>query len=134
MAFSSVAANYQDQVGLLDVADRPGIAAIANRAKEAGGRGGLAITRAVVHIIRANDRARQFLHQVAFFVRTLRRRDKSQRIGARSRFDFSETPRYEIERLIPGGFAELSVFANQRGSQAIFAVHKSPAEFAFDAR
>src|ERR1039458_2791732 len=133
MAFRSIAADDDDKIGLLDVVDRSGIAAVSNGAKQADSCRRLAVTRAVVHVIGADDGAGELLHQVAFFVGAFRRRDEGERIGPGGGFDLSESARNQGQRLVPGGFAELSIFANQWAGEAIVAVDESPAEFAFDA-
>ena len=115
--------------GLLDVVDRSGIASITNGAPQADSRGSLAVPRAIIHVICADNCTGQLLHQVAFFVGALRRRNEGERIGPACGFDLRESARDEGERFVPGGFAELSVFANQRTGEAVFAVRKSPAEF-----
>ena len=90
MAFRGVAADDEDQVGLLDIGDGAGIAAVADGAKQPDGCRGLAIARAVVHVVGADHGARELLHQIALFVGALRGRDEGERIGAGSGLDFSE--------------------------------------------
>src|SRR5271155_649494 len=128
MTFRGVAADNDDQFSLLDVADRSGIAAIADGAKKSDRRRSLAVTRAVIHIIGADNSAGQLLHQIALFVGALGRRDEGERIGAGGGLDFRESARNERESFVPGSLAELSVLANQRGGEAVFAVDESPAE------
>ena len=87
MALGRVAADDEHQVGLLDVRDRARIAAVADRAEQAHGRRRLAVARAVVDVVGADDRAGQLLHQVALFVRALRRGDESDGVRAARRLD-----------------------------------------------
>ncbi len=69
MAFGRVASDNEHQARVLDVLDGTGIAAVTDRAPETHGRRRLAVTRAVVHVVRANHGARQLLHEIAFFIR-----------------------------------------------------------------
>ena len=107
MALGGVAADDEDQVGLLDVGDGAGIAAIADGAEKPGGGGRLAVARAVIHVVGADDGAGQLLHQVALFIGALGRGDEGERIGAVGGFDLGESAGDQRERFVPGGFAEV---------------------------
>ena len=133
MALGRVAADDDDEARLLDVLDGAGIAAVAHGAEKPGGRGRLAIARTVIHIVGPDHRARQLLHQVAFLVRALRRRDERERIGTIRAFDLGEAARHQVESLIPRRFSEFVVFTNQRLGQAIGTVDIVPPELALDA-
>ena len=128
-----VAADDDHQCRLLDVGDRARIAAVAHGSEEAGGRRSLAIPRAVIHVVGADDRPRQLLHQIAFFVRALRRRDERQCVRPVLRLDLAEAPRHQIQCLIPARLAETVALANQRLGQPVRTVHIVPSELALDA-
>ena len=69
MALGGIAADDQHQSCLLNIGDRTRVAAVANCAEEPRGGRRLAVARAVIHVIGADHRAGQLLHQIAFFVR-----------------------------------------------------------------
>ena len=71
MALRGIAPDNEHQPGLFDVTNGAGIATIAHGAKETRGCGRLAVAGAVIHVIGPNNRARELLHQIAFFIRTL---------------------------------------------------------------
>ena len=95
MALGGIAADDQHQLGLLDVGNRAGIATIANRSQQPRSCRGLAVARAVIHVIGADHGAGQLLHQVAFFVGALRRRDERQRIRPVRCLDFGKPARHQ---------------------------------------
>ena len=72
VALCRVAADDEDQIGLLDIGDRARIAAITHGAEQAHGRGRLAVAGTIVHVVGTDEDSRQFLQEVALFVRTLR--------------------------------------------------------------
>ena len=82
MALRRVAADDQDEPGVLDVPDGAGVAAVADGAEQAPRGGRLAIAGAIVHVVRADDGARQLLHEVAFLIGAFRGGDERQRVGA----------------------------------------------------
>ena len=82
MTLRRIAANDEHQVGLLHVGDGTRVAAVAHGAEQTRGRRRLAVAGTVVDIVRADHGPRQFLHQIAFFIRALGRRD--EREGVRS--------------------------------------------------
>ena len=71
MAFGCIAPDDHHKPRLLDIGDGAGVAAIPNRAKQPRCRGRLAVARAVIHVIGADNCASQLLHQIAFFIGTL---------------------------------------------------------------
>src|SRR5437899_6368926 len=133
MTLRRVAADDNDQVSLLDVADRTGIAAVPHRSEQASGRRSLAVPRAVVHVVGADHGPSQLLHQIAFLVGAFGRADKAEGVRAILRFDFREACRNKVQRLIPAGFAEAVALADQRRSEAVLAVNEVPGEFSLDA-
>src|SRR5713101_8683545 len=73
MTLRRIATNDENKVSLLHVGDGTGIATIADSAEQTLRRRRLAVARAVVNIVGPDDGSRQFLHQIAFFIRTLGR-------------------------------------------------------------
>ena len=113
MALRRVAADDHHKVGLLDIRDRTGIAAVAHRSEKTGGCRRLAVTRAVVHVVGAGHRASQLLHQVTFFVGAFGGGDEGECVRGIVRFDFGEASGDQVQRLIPAGFTEVVPFADQ---------------------
>ncbi len=72
MALCRVAADHEDQCGLCNIFNRTGVATVSHCAEEAHCRGRLTIPRAVIDVVRADDGARELLHQIAVFVGGLR--------------------------------------------------------------
>ena len=114
VALGRIAADDQDQAGILDVPDRSGIAAITNGAEQTHRGGRLAIARAIIHVVRADDRPRQFLHQVALLIGAFRRGDEGQRVGSVFGLDLGKTARHQREGFLPGGLAKRVALADQR--------------------
>ena len=138
MAFRGVRTDDDDQVGIFNVGDGTGVAAVADGALQSHGGRGLAVARAVVDVVGADDRARQLLHQVALFVGAFRRGDEGQRIGSMTFLDFGEGLGDQGQGFVPGGFAKGGAVvgrldANQRRDQPVFRIDKVPCELAFDA-
>ena len=133
MALRRVAADDHHQAGLLDILDRTRIAAVADRAEQSRRRRRLAVARAVIDVVRADHRARQLLHQIAFFVGAFRRGDERERVRPVRGFDLGEALGDQVERLVPRGLAKLVALADQRLRQPVGAVDEIPAELAFDA-
>ena len=78
VTLGGVGADNHDQTCLSNIGDRAGVAAITHRPEQALGGRRLAIARAVIDVMRANDRRAQFLHQVTLLVCTFGRGDKAQ--------------------------------------------------------
>ena len=133
MALGSIAAYNQHQVGLLDIGNRSGIAAIAHSAPQTRRGGRLAIARAVIDVVSADNRARQFLHEERLFVGALGRGDERERVRPVRRLDFAEAPRHQVERFVPTRLAEAVAFADQRSGQPIGTIDEIPREFSLHA-
>ncbi len=133
MALCRVAADDNHQIGLFDVRDRTGIAAVAHRSEQAGGRRSLAVPRAVVHVVRADHGPSQLPHQVAFLVGAFGRADKAEGVRAILLFDLRKARRYKVQRLIPAGLTEAIALADQRRGESVLAVGEVPRELALDA-
>ena len=114
MTLCRVAADDHNQVRLFNIRDRTRISAVAHGPKQAGGRRRLAVPRTVIHVVRADHRPGQFLHQIAFFVGAFGRGDEPQRVRAMRRFDLREAAGDKVQRLLPPGLAEVVAFADQR--------------------
>jgi hypothetical protein len=61
----------------------------------------------VVDVVGAEAGADQLLDEVGLFVRTLRRAESGQRAAAVAITDAAEAGRGALQRLLPGGFAEV---------------------------
>ena len=134
MALGGVAADDEDEAGLLDVGDGAGIAAVADGAREAHGGRGLAVARAVVDVVGADDGARQLLHQVALFVGALGGGDEGRARRGRGSFLISvNLSAMRVRGFVPGGLAEGVAFADERGGEAVVGVDEVPGELALDA-
>jgi hypothetical protein len=64
-------------------------------------------------MIRSDDGTGHFLQEVILFVRTFGRGQKGDTVGPLLLFDLLETGSHQVEYLIPGGFAELSILFDQ---------------------
>ncbi len=69
MALSGIAADNQHQSRLLKIGDRSGVTTISNGSEESHGGWRLAVARTVIHVVGADHRAGQLLHQIALFIR-----------------------------------------------------------------
>ena len=67
----------------------------------------MAQPRAVIDIVRAEAGAHQLLKQIGLLVRAFGGTETGQRLGALLVADLDETFRGDIERLLPGSFAEV---------------------------
>src|SRR6266404_5781950 len=80
MTLRGIAPDDEYKVSFVHIGNRARIAAIADSAEQTHGRGSLAIARTIVDIVGANHGPGQLLHQITFFIRTLRRRNEPQGI------------------------------------------------------
>src|ERR1700751_4416721 len=128
VSFRRIAADDQDEAGVLDVSNRSGVTSVTNRAKQAGGGGGLAIARAIIHVVCADDSARQFLHEVALLIGALRRGDKCERVRPVFGLDLGKAPRHQTEGFLPSRLPKLVAFTNQRLGQPVGTINKTPPE------
>src|SRR6202049_1531010 len=133
MTLRCVAANDENKVGLLHVGDGTRIAAVADSAEQTLGRRRLAVAGTIVDVVRANHASRQLLHEVAFLVRTLGRRDEVERGRAIVGFGLRESASDETECFVPAGLAKLVTLANQRSGQAVLAIDVTPAKLSLHA-
>ena len=133
MRLGRIAADDQNQTGILDVPDRSGIAAVTDGAEQTFRGGCLAVARAIIHVVRADDRARQLLHEVTFLVGAFRRGDEGKRIRSVLRLDLGETPRHQGQGFLPTCLAKLVAFADRVVSQPVAAVNEIPAKFSLHA-
>ncbi len=108
-----VAADDQNHAGILDVPDRSRIAAVTNGAEQTFGGGCLAVARAIVHVVRADDRARQLLHEITFLVGAFRGRDEGERIRSVLRLDLGELLRHQGQGFLPTCLAKLVAFTDE---------------------
>src|SRR6185436_1681855 len=99
-------------------------------------RRGVAEPRAVIDIVGAEAGTYQLLEQIRLFVRALGRAKSGQRVRPVAVADFLGTAGGTVERLVPGGFAEMrprvrrvdefvrhlryAVFADHRLEQALW--------------
>src|SRR5438270_4996000 len=76
MTFRCITSDDEYEVCLPHIGDRAGVAAISNGTEEPNSCRRLAVSGTIVNIVCSDHSSGQLLHQVAFFVCTLRRRDK----------------------------------------------------------
>src|SRR5262249_44801250 len=133
MALGGVAPDDDDQGGLLDVGDRPGVAAVADGPEQARGRRRLAVARAVVDVVGADHRTRQLLHQVALLVGALRGGDETDRVRTMGGLHVAQALRHQVERLVPAGTPEDVALADERRPEPVAAVDVVPGELALHA-
>ena len=91
MTLGRIAADDYHQARVLDVMDRPRIAAVAHRAPKTSGGRRLAITGTIVDVISAYHRASQLLHQVTLFIGAFGRGNERERVRTGPCSDFGET-------------------------------------------
>ena len=89
---------------------------------------------AVIHIIRAENRTHELLHNVVIFVGRLCGAQTGQRVGPVFAFDPGKSLCYEIDGLLPSGFLQFAVFSDKGVGQPIVLPHKIHAESSFDTR
>ena len=132
MALRSVTADNEHQIRLRYVCDRAGVSAITDGTKQTYCCRCLAIARAVVDIVCSDYGPGQLLHQIAFFIGALRRRDKPDRVWSILGFDLGQALSNQAERFVPTGFAKFVALSNERLRQPVSAVDMVPGEFSFD--
>ena len=93
MRLRGVAADDDDQLRLFDIGDRTGVAAIADGAPQALRGWRLAVARAVVGVVGADNSARELLHEVTVLIGALRRGDDADGVGPVLGFDRGQPPR-----------------------------------------
>src|SRR5581483_4409527 len=144
-----IGADDDDDVGVLALVEGRRHRARADAFQERRHRRGVAQPRAVVDIVGAEAGAHQLLEQVGLFVRALGRAEAGERLGAVAVADGLEAGGGAVERLLPGGLAEMrprigrvdklvrhlghAVLADHRLQQALRIADIVEAEAAFDA-
>src|SRR6266853_5815412 len=68
MGLGGVTADNDDETGIFDVLNGAGIPTIPYRTEETHRSRGLAITGTIVHVVRADHRTGQLLHEIAFLI------------------------------------------------------------------
>jgi len=101
MILGRIASDHQDQACFFDIGDGAGVTAVAYGALQPHGCGVLAVARAVVDVVGADDGAGELLHEEALFVGALGRGYKAEGIGAVIVLDLGELLLDEVERFVP---------------------------------
>src|ERR1700737_1056910 len=78
MTFGCVAADNNHESRVFNVLERAGVATNSNSPEQTLCCRSLAVAGTIVHVVGANDSARQLLHQVALLIGAFRRGDKRQ--------------------------------------------------------
>ena len=130
-----VGANYHNHVGLLHRLEGLGTGRGAIGLAQAIPGGGVADACTGIHVVIAESRTHQFLHQVGFFVGATRRGDATDRILAMFGLDAPEFTGSVIDRFIPTHLAPrvADLVANHRFRDAVFVGGITPGKTAFDA-
>ncbi len=102
-----VRADHDDQLGILALVEGGGHRRRADAFEQRRHRRGVAEARAMVDVVGAEAGADQLLEQVRLFIRTLGGAEAGQRVGAVAVADCLEARSGTIERLFPGGLAEV---------------------------
>ena len=113
MALGRITADDQNHTGILDVPERSGITAVTNGAEQTFCGGRLAVARAIVHVVGADDRSRQLLHQITFLVGAFRRGDEGKRIRSVLRLDLGKMLRHQGQGLLPTCLAKFVAFTDE---------------------
>src|ERR1700719_4146534 len=113
MSLGRITADDQNQAGILDVPDGSRIAAITNGAEQTFGGGCLAVARAIIHVVGADDRTGQLLHEITFLVGAFRRGDEGKSIRSVLLLDLCESPRHQAEGFLPTGLAKFVSFSDE---------------------
>ncbi len=107
MVLVRVGADHHDDVGVLHSRERRRHRARADALHQRGDRGGVAQARAVVDVVGSKARAHQLLEQVGLLVRALGRAESGERVAAPGVANAPQALRRAVERLLPGGLAEM---------------------------
>ena len=102
-----VGADDDDDLGVQRRLEGRGDGAGVQPFHQRGHRGGVAQPGAVVHVVRAEAGAHQLLEQVGLFVRAFGRAEPGQRLRAVRFLDGAQAARGAVQRLLPGGLAEV---------------------------
>ena len=106
MVHRGVGANHQDEVGVLDIAHRVADRTRAHALEQGGHAGGVAQSRAVIHVVAAKAGAHQFLEQVGLFVAAFGRAKTGQRFAAVPVLQIFQAASGHRQRLFPSGGPE----------------------------
>ena len=128
-----VGADDQNHVGALDVVEGARAAGAPERLAERVRGGGVADTRAVVDVVRADGRAEDALHRVAVLVRRTRRREPGDRVRPVLGLDAEKLRGDAVERLLPGSDPERPALADERRRQAVARARELVREAALEA-
>jgi hypothetical protein len=91
-------------------------------------------TGAVVDVVSPDHRAKKFLHLVGILIDAARGTDSSYGIRTVLGDDLLELGHNQVQGLIPGSLAELTVLSDQRCPQTVMGVDKVISEAALDAQ
>ena len=149
MVLGRIGADDDDDVGILALVEGGGDRRRADRLEKRRNRGGVAQSRAVIDVVGAEAGAHEFLEEISLLVRGLGRAEAGERLRAIAIADRFQSRGGAVERLLPGGGAEMrpgiggidgvvgvlgyAVLANERLREAVRVAHIVEAEAAFDA-
>ena len=107
MVLGRIGTDDDDDVGILALVEGGGDGGRADRLQQGGDRGGVAEPGAVIDIVGAETGAHELLEQVGLLVRGLGRAETGERLGAVAIANFFQARGRAVERLLPGGGAEM---------------------------
>ena len=107
MIFRRVAAGNDDDIGVLAGGKGRRHGTGADALQQRYHRRGVTEARAVVHVVGAEARAHQLLHQIRLFVGSFRRSESGQSLGSVAVSNAFETRGGDVQRLFPARFPEV---------------------------
>ena len=123
----AVRADHEDDVGVLDILEGVRRGAGAEREREPRDGRSVADTRAVVDVVGLEGHPREFLHDVALFVRSPARDLEAEGVRPVLVADLRELRGDEIISLVPGSLDELAVLLDEGLCQTVGALDELPA-------
>ena len=107
MVHGRIGADHDDDFGIHRRRERRRHRARVQTFHQRRDRRGMAQPRAMIDIVGAEAGAHQLLEQIGLFVRSLGRAEAGQRLDALLVADPDQAACRDVERLLPGGFAEM---------------------------
>src|SRR6266436_3753463 len=127
MTLCRIATDNQNQSRAGNIVVRARITTITNSSEEAHCRRRLAVTRAVVDVVGADDGTSELLHQITVFIGGLRRSNHGDRVRTILLFDTSQFRRDQIQGFLPACLAEAAPFTDEWLLQAVRVIDIIPA-------
>src|SRR5690348_7444921 len=119
MRLARVRAPQKNNVRLFDFAVGTRSAARPENRRQTGDAGGVSSPVAAVNVVRADDRADEFLRDVVQLIGGLRTTEHAKRARPVLFYLRAESRRHAVQRLVPRRRTVFAVLANQRHSQAL---------------